>query len=122
VSHGPKREPGLDSAATARLAASLQKPDLPPREDRRWRDLFELACWISERAHAGKRVVLSPTTAHVVAAQLSVAHARPTRNEVALMICRRQCEVPCYECTGRANVIVHAYGARLDDPRPKGSE
>jgi hypothetical protein len=119
MSHGPKREPGLSPEAAAQLAASLKKPELPPREDRRWRNLFELVCWISERAHLGKRVVFSPSTAHVVAAQLSTANAKSTRNEIALMICRRGCNAPCYECTGRANVIVHAYGARLGTPRPK---
>jgi hypothetical protein len=101
MSRGPKREPGLSSKAAE--------------------ELIELACWISERAHTGKRVILSPSTAHVVAAQLSTAHAKPTRNEVALMICRQRCASPCYECTGRANIIVNAYGARLDDPRPKDS-
>jgi hypothetical protein len=121
MSRGPKREPGLSSKAAEELIASIRPPDFPPREDRRWRDLFELACWISERAHTGKRVILSPSTAHVVAAQLSTAHAKPTRNEVALMICRQRCASPCYECTGRANIIVNAYGARLDDPRPKDS-
>jgi hypothetical protein len=121
VSHGPKRQPGLSLEAAASLLASLDRPPpLPPREDRRWQGLFELACWISERAHSGKRVILSPSTAHVVAAQLSTAHAKPSRNEVALMICRQRCNAPCYECTGRANIIVHAYGARLDSPRPKG--
>ena len=122
MSHGPKRQPGLSPEGAASLLASLDRPQpLPPREDRRWSDLFELAVWISERAHTGKRVILSPTTAHVAAAQLAVAHAKPSRNEVALMICRQRCAAPCYDCTGKANVIVHAYGARLDSPRPTGS-
>lgn len=125
MSHNPKRPAGLDGAATAKVASEISRNIPPVAAARpRWRDLFELACWISERALMGKRVILSPGTAAIVASQLRTCHEKPTRDEVALMICRHgsrgRCETPCYECRGRANVIVRAYGCRLDDPRPSG--
>ncbi|OCX12721.1 hypothetical protein QV13_24290 [Mesorhizobium hungaricum] len=123
MSHNPRREPGLRPDEVARVAASLVRETPAPAENRRWRDLFELACWISERAAMSKRVILSPPTAHIVAHQLSKCHEKPTRDEVALMICRRgeggRCDDPCYECRGKANIVVAAYGCRLDGPRQK---
>jgi hypothetical protein len=88
-----------------------------------WRDLKDLAGYIGQLARLGEHVTLTPRTAHIVAAQLETAAAKPTRDEIALMICRRgeanQCQEPCYDCRGRANIVVRAYGCRLDQPRPK---
>jgi len=121
MSHNPPRPQGLDSDATARVMCEIAPPQ-PATPAPRWRDLFELACWISTRAHMGKRVILSPRTAHVVAGQLRTCHEKPTRDEVALMICGRgeenRCQEPCYTCRGRANIVVNAYGCRPDEPRP----
>ncbi|MBN9243370.1 MAG: hypothetical protein J0I98_11300 [Mesorhizobium sp.] len=122
LSHNPKRPEGLDSAAAAKIAGEVDRRRPEPAPNRRWRDLFELACWISGRANAGKRVILTPATAAIVASRLVAEQSKPTRDEVALMICRRReterCEEPCYDCRGRANIVVSAYGCRLDSPRP----
>ncbi|QDB99688.1 hypothetical protein [Mesorhizobium sp. 8] len=124
MSHNPKRPEGLDSAAAAKIASEISRRQPEPAPSRRWRDLYELACWISGRANEGKRVVLSPATATIVALKLAAEHEKPTRDEVALMICQRgeanRCTEPCYTCRGRANIVVQAYGCRLDDPRPHG--
>lgn len=65
-----------------------------------------------------RRVVLSKSTAYIVAARLQQEGGKPTRNEIAQMVCgRSSCPLfPCYECTGKANVIVAAYGERLEPP------
>lgn len=85
----------------------------------RWRDLYELATWMWERSLGGRNVVLSPTTAAVVAAQLALIHTKPTRDEIALLICYqgepRRCSEPCYTCKAKANSVVAAYGQRPDD-------
>ncbi|WP_152979718.1 hypothetical protein [Mesorhizobium sp. 1M-11] len=113
MSHNPRREPGLKPEEVARISASIVK-EMPAPEDRRWRDLFELSCWISERAAMGKTVFLSPATAHVVARHLSTCHEKPTRDDIALMICKRgeinRCADPCYDCRGKANIVIRAYG------------
>lgn len=116
MSHGPRREPGLRPEEVARVAASIAT-DRPTSTDvRRWRDLFELSCWISERAAMGKRVILTPETAHVVAQHLSQSHRKPTRDEVALMICKHgeanRCANACYDCRGKANMVTRSYGSR----------
>ena len=114
MSHNPRREPGLRPEQVARVTESLAREASVPAEDRRWRDLFELACWISERAAAGKKVILSPSTAHVVAHHLIKCHEKPTRDALALMICKRgetnRCVEACYDCRGKANIVVRAYG------------
>lgn len=78
-----------------------------------------------KRARAGMRVILAPDTAMIVAGHLETAQAKPTRDEIAFMICRRgeasRCQEPCYQCTGLANVIMRAYGCRLLD-RPSEKE
>lgn len=88
------------------------------REAQNWRDLKELAGYIAQLAQLGERVTLTPKTARIVAAQLETAAAKPTRDEISLMICRRgeanRCDVPCYDCRGRANIVIRAYGCRLD--------
>lgn len=123
MSHGPRKEPGLKPDEVARVAASIAKERPAPIEERRWRDLFELACWISERAAMGKRVIMTPATAHVVARHLSQCHEKPTRDEVALMICKRgeinRCAEACYDCRGKANIVIRAYGCRPEEPGPK---
>ncbi len=123
MSHGPRKEPGLKPVEVARVAASISVEKPKPTEERRWRDLFQLACWVSERAAMGRRVILTPDTAHVVAHLLSQCHEKPTRDEVALMICKHgevnRCVNACYDCRGKANIVVRAYGCRPDVPNPK---
>lgn len=125
MAHGPKRPQGLDGKATAQVAASLKLEQPAPPAERRWRDEFELAVWMSDAAHMGKHVRLTPATAQIVACHLSTIAAKPTRDEVALMICGRgeagRCQEPCTTCRGKANIVVQAYGMRLGDPRPGGS-
>lgn len=118
----PRRLFSDDPEKMARLAREIEPRKTPAPPDRRWRDLFELACWISDRAYLGKHVRLTPATAHVVAGQLRTCHAKPTRDEVALMICRHgeanRCQDPCTSCRATANIVVGAYGCRLDEPQP----
>lgn len=85
---------------------------------RAWKNVADLVYMMRACARDAKPVILSPGTALVVAAQLDKADAKPTRDDIALMICKRgqrhRCEAPCYECRGKANVVVHAYGAALE--------
>ena len=114
------RSQGLDAEATAKVVSSVTKP----RQAAPWRDLAELTARIEKLARSGKPVHLTPATASVVADQLRVAMSKPTRDEVALLICgpgrAGRCQVPCYECRGHANLILQAYGCRFEDPRPSG--
>lgn len=84
---------------------------------RHWGTLAELAASLIERGKAGRRVVLSPHTAYLVGIKLETAEAKPDRDEVALLIClrgeARRCSAPCFECRGRANAVVRAYGDRM---------
>lgn len=78
----------------------------------------ELSAALIERGRAGREVRLSADTAFRVGLWLRHIETLPTRNEVAMMICRRKeaerCAAPCYECAGRANKVVAAYGLRPD--------
>lgn len=83
----------------------------------RWNTAAELSALILAKASAGRRVELSPDTAYRVALWLRRVEAIPTRDEVALMICGRigrgeSCphESSCFNCLGRANIVVAAYG------------
>lgn len=120
MSHNRRRPRGLDAEATAQIAATITRERRAQSVP--WRDLADLAAGIAEHAREGRNVRLTPATASIVAAQLEVAAAKPTRDEVASMICSRgqaaRCETPCYECRGRANIVVRAYGCRLEEPRP----
>ena len=109
LSRNPSRPRSPSPEAIARIAKDLAEAPDVPREERRWRDLFQLAVWISEQAYRGKPTILKPTTAHVVAHQLSLCHEKPTRDEVALMICNR----------GEANIVVRAYGCRPEELRSR---
>lgn len=84
---------------------------------RPWKTEAELAALIMQKADQKKRVMLTPETAMFVALKLATVSTKPTRNEVALMICRmkEKCSRPCFECMGRANVVVAAYGQRLEE-------
>jgi len=112
MSHRPGRPQGLDQSEAERIAREID------RRRRPWGDLAELSEWIARRARAGRNVILSPWTAGIVAAHLEKAAAKPSRDEIALMVCRLgsrdRCKEACMECTGRANEIVRAYGCRLD--------
>lgn len=82
-----------------------------------WGTLTELAASLIEQGKAGQRAVLSPQTAYLVGIKLRTAEAKPDRDQIALLICRhgqaRRCTEPCFECRGRANSIVSAYGDRM---------
>lgn len=85
--------------------------------DRQRRDEKELGEALKERGHAGRKAVLSPETAIFVGVKLLTASKKPTRDEVAKMICGLNCKDICYTCIGKANLIVRAYGSRVpDDP------
>lgn len=83
---------------------------------RRWKDESDLAARMLVLAQAGRRVVLTPETARIVAAKLITAARKPTRNGVARLICSSKCERLCYHCLGVANMIVNEYGERLEAP------
>lgn len=87
---------------------------------KRWTDERDLAAKIRAALARGvMRIVLTRDTAHIVAARLEVAGAMPTRDEIARMVCGgRICPSLCYGCLGTANVIVNAYGQRLERPIP----
>lgn len=119
MSRNPSRSPFLDSEQTASIAESIRLfAGQTLSGERNWRDEAELAARIAYRARLGKKVVLSPATAAIVAEHLRTAAAKPTRDEVAMMICRlgesNRCVEPCYSCKATANVVVSAYGRRLD--------
>ena len=82
-----------------------------------WGTLTELAAALMKRGRAGGHAVLSPQTAYLVGIKLATAEAKPDRDEIALMIClrgeSRRCAAPCFECRGRANSVVRAYGDRV---------
>ena len=90
---------------------------MPTARDR-WPTMEALAEAIYASAKARKLVVLTPDTASLVAGALRRSGAKPTRDEIATMICRsRKCgETRCYNCTGLANVIVEAYGESWERP------
>lgn len=81
---------------------------------RKWETLRDLAALIIARAAAGKPVRLSPDTARVVGAKLMTADAKPTRDEVARLLCTHKCPEPCYYCRAKANGVVRVYGERVD--------
>lgn len=82
----------------------------------RWYSEKDLAEILIERAKANRKVVLSSATAHFVGLKLLTASEKPTREEVIKLICRRACGQPCYECGGVANMIIRAYGERVEEP------
>lgn len=94
---------------------------------RRWKSISELAAAIEARARSGRTVTLSAETAFQIASKLYTVDAKPTRDAIALMICRQKvkCSVGCFECTGRANVVVRAYGCpweRVENTKaPRGA-
>lgn len=47
---------------------------------------------------------------------LHMVEAKPTRREVALLLCTGKvvCSEPCINCIGRANPIIRAYGQRVE--------
>mgnify|MGYP001085447803 CR=1 FL=1 len=76
----------------------------------------DLASLLITRANAGKTVRLRPETALFVGLKLMTVGAKPTVKEIAQVLCDSKCELPCYACTGKANVIVRLYGARVEWP------
>lgn len=85
---------------------------------RPWNTEKELAELMLARANAKKRVVLTPDTAMFVGMKLMTVSEKPTREEIARILCKAKCETCCYLCIGTANEIVHAYGFRLPDWSP----
>lgn len=82
---------------------------------RRWKTDTDLYESIRARAEAGKQVVLSPDTALFIALRLrDAAKEKPTRNQIARLLCVGKCEELCIGCIGSANKIARAYGASVD--------
>ena len=119
MSHNPARPKSLDDKALALIAGQVEAKKKIARS---WEDLADLARQMNAKADAGMQVVLKPDTAKLIAFHLSICHVKPTRDEVALLICRRSsreaCDQPCFECAGRANAVVNAYGFRLNHSSP----
>lgn len=84
---------------------------------RKWSTLSDLAAMIIARSAAGKPVRLAPDTARLVGAKLMTADAKPTRDEVARLLCSQKCVEPCYYCKAKANAVVQVYGQRVDASR-----
>lgn len=83
---------------------------------RKWSTTKELADLILAKANAGKTVTLSPDTALFAGMNLERVDAKPSRREVALLLCtsKSKCSEPCTGCIGKANPIVRVYGQRLE--------
>lgn len=81
---------------------------------RRWKTVEELATMIAGRGHAGRTVTLAADTAIFVGAHLSTVAKKPTRNEVARLMCRNSCQELCVLCVGTANKICNAYGSNIE--------
>ncbi len=78
-----------------------------------WRNEKELAELLIARYNAGRNVLLTPETAHFIGLHLMTASEKPTRDEVAKLLCSHKCQDLCYHCQGTANLIVRAYGERV---------
>lgn len=83
---------------------------------RRWTDEKDLASILIARGNSGRPVRLNPDTAVFVGAKLMTAAEKPTRDEIARILCSSKCGKLCCTCIGKANVVVRAYGHRLDPP------
>ena len=81
---------------------------------RQWQNIEQLVALILRRAQQQKHVTLTADTAHFIALNLQKVDLKPSRNEVARMVCGGSCEVLCFGCIGKANVICNAYGSSLD--------
>lgn len=64
---------------------------------------------------AGKGVRLTADTAYFVGLKLMTASEKPTHREIVAVICDSKCAHPCYPCSGKANIIVSAYGQSVVD-------
>ena len=80
---------------------------------RNWTTLTELAELLIARANAKKPVSLTPDTAYLVGLKLMTVDTKPTRDEVAMLLCSSKCSDPCFTCRGTANIVVRVYGERL---------
>lgn len=81
---------------------------------RKWSSIEELANMILERGRSGNRVTLTAETAYFIGLKLQKVDAKPTRNEVARLLCGGKCADLCYACISKANQICAAYGSGLD--------
>lgn len=81
---------------------------------RKWSNIEELANMILERGRSGGRVTLTSETAYFIGLKLQQVDAKPTRDDVARILCNARCAELCYMCTGKANEICAAYGSGLD--------
>lgn len=75
-----------------------------------WRDQEELAELLQQRGRTNRKAVLSPSTALYVGAKLEKESTKPTRDDIARLLCDSKCKDLCYSCLGRANIITQAYG------------
>ena len=82
---------------------------------RKWKDEAELAHMLVTRAQAGKETRLLPATAYFIGLKMLAVSSLPTRDEVAMVMCKSKCEKPCYDCRSRANIIVRMYGERMPE-------
>lgn len=81
---------------------------------RKWSNIEDLASMILERARSGKQVTLASDTALFIGLKLQQVDAKPTRDDVARILCNARCVEICYMCTGKANEICAAYGCGMD--------
>lgn len=81
---------------------------------RKWTTINDLANMILERGRSGRTVTLSDETAFFVGLKLQQVDAKPTRNELARMLCSGRCSELCYSCLSKANEICAAYGSGMD--------
>jgi len=120
------RSNGTDKCTLKRLrpclTAETTEPTTTPRGgpfnleaamSRTWNGIRDLAGALIAKGRSGRRAVLSPDTAHFA--------AKPTRDDVARLICSWKCAEPCFECRGRANSVVAAYGHN-PEPLTRSSE
>jgi hypothetical protein len=81
---------------------------------RRWTSEKDLAAMLIVRGHEGRQVKLSADTALFVGLKLITVSEKPTRNEVARLLCSCKCGDLCYACLGKANMIVNRYGHSIE--------
>lgn len=82
---------------------------------REWTTEADLAAILLKRANERRGVRLTHETALFIGLKLMTASVKPTRDEIARIICTYKCAELCFTCTGKANEIVQAYGHRVDE-------
>jgi hypothetical protein len=80
--------------------------------DRPWQIEKDLAALLLARSRRNRPSIITPDTAVLIADALMHQGDKPTRNEIALMLCSSRCTAACYACMGRANIVAAAYGVK----------